>query len=312
MADVPFGFTTTNTGSLSNLIETAYDQYARLALRSVPLFRTLATVKPVSQTNPGDTVTFHIHQNLAPATTPLNEVADPAGVSLANPTRVSVTVEQYGNFTVLTKLVRELSLDQLLDTNAADQIAYNMADSIDIIVERIMATGTNVIKEVDGALSTSPSAVADSPIKARDIAYAAAKLRKANVRPVDGQYYVAFIHPEVAHDLRREAGAGAWREPATYVNPEGIYAGEIGVFEGVRFIETPRVGVNEETGVYNTYIVGSEFLAEAVVEEPHVIADGVVVDPLKRKMAIGWAGVLGWNLFRPEALWRIETISTIA
>lgn len=296
----------TDTAALANLVQTAYDRQVRLALRSTPQFRAIADTKPVQQTQPGSSVVFNIHQDLAAATTPLNEINDPAGVSVSNTTPVTVTLNEYGNFTVATKRLKEFALDSNLDSNLANLIAFNQADSVDKIVEGVLAGGTNKIKEVGGSLTTG-AGTADSPIKARDIRKAVAELRSSSVAPVDGQFYVCYIHPRVANDLRTETDAAGWRTPHNYVDPSGIIAGEIGAFEGVRFVESPRCSVT--AGVYNTYIVGREALAEAVAEEFHVVADGVVVDPLKRKMAIGWYGIAGWSLFRPQSLWVVQTTS---
>jgi len=65
-----------------------------------------------------------------------------------------------------------------------------------------------------------------------------------------------------------------------------------------------------ETNVYNTYFAGQQALAEAVAEEPHVVI-GPVVDKLMRHRPLGWYGVLGHAIYRDEALYRIETSSSI-
>jgi N4-gp56 family major capsid protein len=322
---IPSTINYTDTVALANLVQTAYDRYVRLALRATPQFRAVADTKPVQQTAPGSSIVFNIHQDLAPRTAPLDEVADEDGVSLGNTTNITVTLREYGNYAVATKALKEFALDSNLDGNIANIVAYNLANSVDKIVESVLATGTQVIRESAGNLSTTAAVTtitATDTIKARDIRYAVAKLRAAAVPTFDGVNYVAYIHPEVAVDLRTETGALGWREPQNYGAGDGltgIFAGEIGTFEGVRFIETPRTS-NSQRGagsnsaqvrVFNTYVLGREALAEAVAEEFHVVADGVIVDPLKRKMALGWYGIAGWSLFRPTALWRIETASSI-
>ena len=52
-------------------------------------------------------------------------------------------------------------------------------------------------------------------------------------------------------------------------------------------------------------------LAEAVSQEPGVVI-GPVTDRLMRFRPIGWYGVLGWSRYREDALYRIETGSSIA
>ena len=65
-----------------------------------------------------------------------------------------------------------------------------------------------------------------------------------------------------------------------------------------------------ETNVFNTYFAGQQALAEAVAEEPHVVI-GPVVDKLMRHRPLGWYGVLGHAIYRQEALYRVETSSSI-
>jgi N4-gp56 family major capsid protein len=65
-----------------------------------------------------------------------------------------------------------------------------------------------------------------------------------------------------------------------------------------------------ETRVFNTYFAGQQALAEATAEEPHVVI-GPVVDKLMRHRPLGWYGVLGFARYREEALYRIETSSSI-
>ena len=311
----------TDTSALVNLVQTAYDQKVRLALRSVPSFRAIADTKPVQQTQPGSSVVFQIHQDLSPATTPLNETTDPSGVSLGNTTQVTVTLNEYGNFTVVTKALKEFALDSGLDSNIANIIAYNLADSIDKIISFVLLGATNVITREAGVTVVNDADLtaitATDTITSSMITLAVAELRGASVVPFDGDNYVAYIHPKVARDLRAETDLAGWRYPHanTDAGVTKVLAGEIGIYEGVRFVESSRVPVvlaSEEStvNIYSTFVMGREALAEAVAEEFSVVADGTVVDPLKRKMAIGWYGIAGWNLFRPESLWNIQTAAS--
>ena len=70
------------------------------------------------------------------------------------------------------------------------------------------------------------------------------------------------------------------------------------------------VTFTHETRVFNTYFAGQQALAEAIAEEPHVVI-GPVVDKLMRHRPLGWYGVLGFARYREEALYRVETSSSI-
>jgi N4-gp56 family major capsid protein len=73
---------------------------------------------------------------------------------------------------------------------------------------------------------------------------------------------------------------------------------------------TTVITVTPETKVFNTYFCGQQALAEAVAEEPHVVI-GPVVDKLMRHRPLGWYGVLGQAIYRQEALYRVETSSSV-
>jgi hypothetical protein len=281
-----------------------------------------------------------------------------------------------------------------VDPWIANAVAFNMATTLDNGVAAILDAGTNVIREAGGSLSTTAaktSIVASDTFKGRDVRYAVTKLRAANVVPRGGMY-VSYIHPEVSHDLRTETGNNIWRTPHEYQNVGPLLAGELGAWEGVRFIETPRMtnsisggdltalatapavsgvsgeftivvanaafgglqevgdkisGTNVGTGakitaisvgttnttltvsvansgtvgtntltvtpaarVYNTYVLGQQALAEAVWKEPG-IEFGNVVDKLNRFRPVGWHGIINWSIYRQEALYRIETASSV-
>jgi len=71
------------------------------------------------------------------------------------------------------------------------------------------------------------------------------------------------------------------------------------------------VTVTPVTRVFRTIVCGSQAMAQAVAEEPHVVI-GPVVDKLMRHRPMGWYGVLGFARYREEALYRIESGSSIA
>jgi len=74
---------------------------------------------------------------------------------------------------------------------------------------------------------------------------------------------------------------------------------------------TTTVTVTPVTRVYNTIVCGAQAMAEAVAEEPHVVI-GNVTDKLMRFRPMGWYGVLGFAVYRDEALYRITSGSSIA
>ena len=308
-----------------DLNQTAFEKLAYFALRPELYFDRFAEVEATNATNPGATHTFTIFQDLAVASSALSEVTDVTPVALSD-SQVSVTMQEYGNAVVTTAKLRATSFIDV-DPVAANAVGYNAGISIDSVCRDVLQAGTNVIYATGGATDPSSRATVqpEDLLSANDVRKVVAQLRKANVPTINGSY-VAFIHPDVSYDFRSATDAAAWRTPANYVNPEGIYNGEIGMFEGVRFMESSRapkfVNASDNSGsagtidVYGTLIMGRQALAKAVAnaagygDQPTMVY-GEVVDVLKRFQPVGWKHFVGYGVFRQEALRRIESASSI-
>ena len=305
--------------------QVAFDRIAYFALRSELLFDAVADVMPVAQAMPGSSVKFTIFNDLAEKTSTLTEDTDVTPVVMGD-SQVEVTLEEYGNAVNTTAKLRGTSfLD--VDSAAANLVGYNAGISVDGVIREVLAAGTNVIYGGGGAStpSTRVGLAVDDIITANDIRKTVAALRKANAVSFNGMY-MGFIHPDVSYDLRRETGVASWRDPHVYVDVAGIYNGEVGAFEGVRFIETPRAKIFENafngagaagTGdAYCTHIAGRQALAKAhsIVDGngafPRVVR-GPVVDVLSRFQPVGWYWLGGYARFREASLRRIESASSI-
>lgn len=305
-----------NQTGMTNLVQTAYDRYVEMALRSQPLIRDIADKRPVQQAMPGSSVVFQIYRDLAQATSTLTENVDPDAVALSNTDTVTVTLNEYGNAALLTRKLGLFSLSDV-DPAAADIIAYNMADSLDSVVMTELRGGTNVrySRGTNSTPSATSSVEAEDIAKLDDIRVVVAKLRANLAVPRQGSLYAAYIHPEVSFDIRKESTGGGFQDLHKYDATENFWPGFIGTIEGAYFIETPRMynatDGNSSQRVYRTIVVGKQALAEAVAEEPHTVM-GPVTDKLMRHRPLGWYGVLGWKRYREAALWRIESASSIA
>lgn len=303
----------------TNLVKTAYDRLVEFNLRSMPWYRAVADKRPAQQTQPGSSVVFNLYADLAAATSTLTETTDPDSVAVPATTTVSVTLNEYGSAALVTRKLRLFSLSDV-DPAVADIISFNMVDSLDQVVRDILRVGSNVVRENSAALKpvTTPGATnlvtATDTFKSRDIRAAVAYLRKKSAMPRMGDTFVGYIHPDVSYDLRSETTNADWRTPHAYSAAGNIWAGVIGEYEGVTWIETPRAYSTTDGAssalVHRTLICGQQALAECVAEEPHVIL-GPVTDKLMRFRPIGWYGVLGWAIYRQDALVRIETSTSL-
>lgn len=162
-----------------------------------------------------------------------------------------------------------------------------MVNSLDEVIRDVALAGTNVIGENAGALKFtgfSRTATVDTDtFKSRDARAAVTALRNRNAMPRKEELFVGYIHPSVSYDLRSESAAGGWRAPHEYSAAGNIWAGSIGAYEGIEWIESPRAyftndgqGAGPKTNVFRTLVFGRQALAEAVSEEPHTVIGPVV------------------------------------
>lgn len=311
--------TYTGTSTL-NFDQTAWNKVTYKALRPELYYDRFFEVKGTTF-HPGTTVSFVLWSDLSAATTALTEAADVDAVALGDST-VSVTLSEYGNAVIPTAKVRATSFVDV-DADVADVVGFNAGISIDTIARTTMSAGTNV-RYSTASGETRPTARSqveqDDELTAADIRFVTARLRAANVRTFDGNAYAGIIHPYTAVDLREETGTAAWSDPVAYSDAERRWNGEIGKFEGVRFMESSRAPVFADTGspstvdVYATIIMGREAGAKAWSSgagynggaQPTVVVSDKA-DNLNRFRAVGWKWLGGFARFREDALWRIES-----
>jgi N4-gp56 family major capsid protein len=300
--------TLTGTSAISNLVQTAYDQYVRMALRSIPVMRALADVKPVQQAMPGSSVVFSIYSDLAQATSTLTESLDVSSIALGNPNQVTVTLQEYGSAVTTTKKLNLTSFNDV-DAALADIIAYNAADSIDSVVASVLTAGSNAIYA--GTATNTAGITASQLITVSDIRQAVTELRTNKALPRIGELYAGYLHPRQTADLRAETGTGGFQELTKYVDRTPFVAGAVGVIEGAFIVETPRVpyASNGTTNVYKAVIAGREALAEAQGQDISTII-GPQIDALRRYHTIGWYYFGGWSLLRQAAIYRVESAAT--
>lgn len=299
-----------------NLVKTGYEQLVAFKLRSEPLFRRVADTRATQLTNPGESVVFNIYDDLADDTTDISETVNPDATAVPDTNTVTVTLKEMGTTVIPTLRLRTLSFADI-DPAVANIVARQMASSVDTRVQTVLRAGTQVARSNAGVPSTSKALntlTTGDEFKAAIPQTLVAKLRGANVIENQGPTFTSFIHPDVAYDFRRETGEAAWRYPHLHSAAQNLWLEQVGVFGGVSYIESPRCYTNTDGAtakkVYRSYIMGSQALAEVVAIEPHLII-GPTVDPMMRFRPLSWHGLAGWSIYRQEALWRVETTSSI-
>jgi N4-gp56 family major capsid protein len=298
--------------------QSAYNLLTDYALRPELYFDRLCTVKPDRQAMPGKAVIFNFTSDLAAATVALNESTDVTPASMAD-SQVTLTHAEHGNAVQTTAFVRGTSYIPV-DPVVANIIGYNAGISLDGIARIKAQAGDNV--RYAGSAAGRTTIIPSQTLTAANVRRTLADLRGASVATFGG-YYAAIIHPDVSYDLRAETGAAAWRDPHTYSQPGEIWNGEVGVFEGFRFMESPRAPVFADAGSSTTLtdVYGTLFLGQQALAKAHSYTDGngampqivpgPVTDILRRFVPLGWYWLGSYGVYRQAALRRYESASSI-
>lgn len=306
----------TEVSSLNTAGTTAFDKRMYFALRPQLHHDQVATVRPVA-THQGGSVKFTLRSDLAAATSTLTETSDVTAVAMSD-SQVTVTLAEYGNTINTTAKARGTDYTAV-DADAANLIGFNAGISLDTLARDVLVGGTNVKFE---GQATQGAITASDTYSAASIREVVAGLRGDNVMPFIGTSYIGMIHPDQSVDLRAETGAAGWAEPVNNTGGEDYrrWQGIVGVFEGVSWIETPRVNLVADGGastvdVYQSLILGQECLAKAFSSSESAavpqVRRGPVTDSLMRFHPVGWYWLGGYARFREAAIRRYETASSI-
>ncbi len=314
----------TTPGLADELSRAALDLAVRAALREYPTARMFVDSRPGNPNMSGATITLEKIEDfdaatILAATTPLTEEVDVDAVKMPKPTPVLISSDEYGFVVTRTKKFNARAFTPP-DPIIARAVAYHQARVIDQLVQKTYQTGTQVryanlhISNTVTA-TTADTITATNLFNAKDLRRAVATMRRSSAQPFYGGFVGALVHPDVLLDLREETGAAAWREPQVYGTDQSkVWTGEVGEFEGVRFVSNALVNYTANIGgieVYQNYFFGRGAVVEWVLEEPHAVISPVT-DKLERFRSVGWYGDLGWKVYEDKAIVRILSTAAIA
>ncbi len=297
----------------SQFVTKAYDLAVYPSLRPELIFDQFATVRATNTTHRGGSVRFSFVDDITEQTTPLLENLDVDSVTLTSKA-LTVTMREYGTAVTNTALIRGTSMISL-DPLIAERVGYNAGLSIDTLC-RTALDQTSITYD-DGSTATIGSIGAtSSPLSGAILRQGVALLRAANVRPLRGGNYVAVISPYQAQQLMSETTDTGFRwmvgySGGTSAAGNSIFMGEVGTYEGVRLVVN-----NHLTNQGQGYLMGAEALAKAFSTAPGFGANpktvvSPVVDKLRRFASVGWYHLVGYSIFRAEALLQIKTQATL-
>ena len=192
--------------------------------------------------NSGKTIEFRKYDSLPKALVPLTEGVTPAGQKLSMGV-IRATIKQYGGYIELSDILELTAIDNNL-VQATRLLASQAGRTSDTITREVLAGGTNVVyagdaKDRSELVGGDDTEANNKYLSVDDIRKAVRALKVMNAQKING-YFAGIIHPDTAYDLMSDK---KWVDVKTYSDPDGIYEGEIGKIEGVRFVETTEAKI---------------------------------------------------------------------
>ena len=252
--DVMNATTSATTGNdLSPEMKTFYDKNLIRLAEPYLVHDRFGQEKPIPRGN-GKHIEFRKFSKLPKALTPLTEGVTPDGQAL-NVTAIPATVAQYGGYVKVTDMLQLTAIDPII-TEATELISQQAGRTLDTITREVVNGGSNVAF-ANGKTARNAIGAADV-LTVKDIQKAVAALKNQDAPMLEGGYYAAIIHPNVAYDLMRDP---EWIDWQKHTSPEHMYNGEIGRIANVVFFESTEAKVFESAGassanVYSTVIIG--------------------------------------------------------
>lgn len=269
--------------------------------------------------NGGKTIEMRKYSPLAKATTPLTEGVTPAGNSLSV-TSKTATVNQYGDYIKLSDMLELTAIDNNV-VQSTKLLGSQSGRTLDTITREILNAGTNVIyapKSNGTEVLSRATLDATCKLTVDTIFRAAAQLESMNADGIDGESYVAIIHPYAAYDLMR---CSEWIDVHKYADPENIYKGEIGSIGNVRFVKSSEAKIRKDStcptglAVFSTLVLGAHAYAVTDINGgglEHIVKQlGYGDDPLNQRASVGWKAVRTAQILTDEYMVRIESCSPV-
>ena len=292
----------------TQFVTKAYDLAVYPSLRPELIFDQFATVKAENVTHRGGSVRFSFVDDIAEQVTPLLENVDVDAVTL-NSRALTVGMREYGVKVTNTALIRGTSMVPI-DPIAAERVGYNAGKSMDTLA-RLALDATSVT--YDDASTTAVDSLGTNLLylSAQMLRDGVAMLQAKNVRPFAGGDYVAVISPYQAQHIKSDTN---WRSQIVFQDGQAgnsVFNGQLGTFEGVKIVVN-----NHLTAQGQGYLMGAEALAKAFSSAPGFVANpstvvSPVTDGLRRFAGIGWYHLVGYSLFRADALIHLTTAATL-
>ena len=264
--------------------------------------------------------------NIAPGAPVSSTFGMAAIVEGTNPTAIAWGATSYSSgpfqFGVVVEVTDLLVRDSAVEVvdSCSEEVRKALARQVDAVIQTVVNAGSNGVIYAGGKTTRASLASGDT-LTQTEMTKAATWMRSANaagVKPFDGSYYVAIIHPGVSGDLMSNSQTGAWQDMARYSSVEDVRKGALGSYRGIRYLECAHQQYYASTtNVFPTTIVGDQSFGWGYFQQPtpYLVNTPDSNNQLNLFTSIGGKVTLGVTRFEDKPgvfrIVRTESASTI-
>ena len=208
---------------------------------------------------------------------------------------------QYGILVQVTDLLVHNSAIEVVDS-ASSQVKLALARLVDTVIQTVVNGGTNGVIYSGGKTSRTAVGAGDT-IAQSDMNRAYKLLASANaagLRPYEGKYYAAVIHPQVEGDLMSNSATGSFVDVGRYTSVDDLRAGAMGDYRGIRYLRSAWQNYyNSTVPVFPTTLVGDQSFGWGYFQMPSavLVTSPDAYNPLNLYTSIGGKVTLGVTRF---------------
>lgn len=212
---------------------------------------------------------------------------------------------QYGILVQVSDLLVRGSALEVVQ-NATQKVQESLARQVDLVIGAVVNAGTNGVIYAGGKTSRATLASGDLATQSdaqRAYKYLASS-NAAGLKPFEGKYYVAVIHPQVEGDLLSNTSTGSFTDAGRYTSVDDMRAGALGDFKGIRYLRAPfQAYFNSTVPVFPTTFLGDQSFGWGYFQEPTPILTTTPDsnNPLNLYSSIGGKVTLGVTRFEDSA-----------
>jgi N4-gp56 family major capsid protein len=300
---------------LSGAVREVYSREIMFQAQPLLITAQFADRKTELSREKGDTIRFTKYNDLIGGAR-LSEV-EPIVTTHLSASQVAIQVTEYGYAVSESERLIRTAWDDVV-ARATALLGQHYGRTVDSLVQDEFIAAGSLQTILPAGVANRPAIAAANTLSVKMIKDAAEILAVNKASKINGSY-VALVHPHSARVLRDDP---AWIEAHKYTNPavNNIFMGEIGMMEGVRFVETTflpiitqttgvvtRDGnatgqtealVNNNVDVYQTLFMGANAVGWATAL-PVEFRDGGVID-FGRTRQLAWYSIMGAGQIRPE------------